>query len=30
MIAFLFLQLPQTAGWLWQKLQADTKNRKIF
>jgi hypothetical protein len=29
-IAFLILQMPQTAGWLWKKTQADTKNRKDF
>jgi hypothetical protein len=28
--AFLLLQLPQIAGWLWQKTQAEIKKQKNF
>jgi hypothetical protein len=30
MIAFLLQQLPQIAGWLWLKTQADAKKRVFF
>jgi hypothetical protein len=28
--AFLLQQLQQTAGWLWNKTQADPKTEKNF
>jgi hypothetical protein len=29
-IAFLVLQLPHIADWLWQNTQADTEKQKFF